>query len=164
MPKKIIPVFPNVFPWNELLLDGKIFAKTRNWNWGYRGPVLLYTSKGRVCKKVAKDYGLNQKDSHLGAIVGIGILENVRILKKREKEKLFKQFNPHVTKKDIYEYFHYGTDYGHILPGEFGFFFSNLKRLKNPIPFKYPAGAVLFCKISITPLIRKELQDIGINL
>ena len=55
MAPKTMPVFPNWFPYNDMMLDGHMKVgkwagvKTRSWEWNYRGLVLLYNS-GRTAK------------------------------------------------------------------------------------------------------------------
>jgi hypothetical protein len=162
---KTIPVFPNVFPWNELLLDEKIFAKTRDWNWKYRGPILLYTSRSRIDKITAELHNLDPKKYVLGAIVGVGNLIDVRELKLMEQVNLFRQFN-RTTKKEALDFYRYNYSEraNYALPMDFGFFFENLKHFETPIIFKYPSGPVRYYNLPITEFIEKELKKLGINI
>jgi len=162
---KTIPVFPNVFPWNELLLDGKIFAKTRNWDWKYRGLVLLYTSKGRIDKTTAEQHGFDPKQYPLGAIIGVGNLTNVKKLTLLEQVNLFRQFNK-TTKKEAHEFYHeeYSERSGYVLPMDYGFFFEDLKRFEPCIIFPYPPGSVRYYNFHITKFIEKELRKLGYNI
>ena len=66
-----IPAFPNWFPYNELLLTGKLSAKTRTWRWSHTGLTLLYTS-GSTAREVVEAHGLDPKDMPRGVLVGIG--------------------------------------------------------------------------------------------
>src|SRR3989344_5912337 len=81
-----LPVLPNSFPYNELLLTGKLRVgehegvKTRGWPmcvWKYRGPVLLYTSTS-THKLAAEAHGLNTDDFPRRVIVGVGQLVDIR--------------------------------------------------------------------------------------
>lgn len=129
-------IFPNNFPYNELLLDGKLLAKTRNWDTDYRGDVLLYTSK-RNATSVWQSYNMPPKNFAHSAIIGRGKLVDCRPLNHEERWKILKQFNPLATNDEL----EYGWDIIH--PMHYGFFFEDLVRFPKPVPFAWPAGAVL---------------------
>lgn len=156
--ERTIPTLPNSFPYNELLLERKLMAKTRSWPWKHRGLTLLYTSTS-TAKIVAKKYGLDPKALPRGVIVGCGELVDVRPLTDEEKDRLLLQFN-NATPEEAEEFGQFaGPDY--IAPLDIGFFFTNLKRFKNPIPFKPPKGAVTVFKVPLK-LVIKALKEIGV--
>lgn len=174
-----IPGWPNHFPYNDLLLDGKLFAKSRSRRWNHRGTVLLYTST-RVAKEVAFSHHIDPKTSPKGHIVGVGNLVDVRELTAEEGVKLTCQFcNVPVTDEDIKEflkryshfdwesalyflsgYFH--RDF-HTYVSTFGYFFEDLTRFPEPIPFKPPRGAVSVFKVPIE-LVADALKEIDFDL
>lgn len=142
---KGIPVFPNLFPYNELLLRGKLMCKSRNWAWNYRGPILLYTSS-RNEKSVCEAYGLDPKLFPHKQIVGRATLVDVRKLTRIEKNILTHQFNPDAKKECLEAYVSYGLGWwGAILPGDIGFFFEDVERLEEPASIDWPQGAVNLC-------------------
>ena len=148
--KKTIPAFPNVFPYNELLLTRALSAKTRTWRWNHTGLTLLYTSTG-TDKDVAKAHFLDPKDAPRGVLVGVGELIPVRGLTKQEHRKI------------IDEFYAQQFDARLIEPRNdlFRYKFQNLKRFKKPIPFKPPKGAMRTFKVPVS-LVRKSLREIGI--
>ncbi len=161
--EKTIPVFPNSFPYNELLLSGKLIAKTRSWVWKHRGPTLLYTSTS-TCIPVAFDYGLDPKAFPRCVIVGVGNLVDVRELNEKERRTLFLQFNPHAGKQDAKVFAKYNyADSEYILPCDYGFFFENIHRFETSVPFKPPKGAV---RIFNAPakLVTKQLEIAGVSI
>lgn len=142
-----IPIFPNLFPYNELLLQGKLMCKSRNWSWQYRGPILLYTS-GRNATSVCEAYGLKPKDFPHKAIVGRAMLVDVRELTKVEKSILAHQFNAKSVDAAIDDYIRFGNAWwlGDLIkPGQFGFFFEDIERLEEPVKIDWPRGAVNLC-------------------
>lgn len=155
-----LPGFPNAFPYNELLFDGKLMAKTRSWAWKHRGLVLLYTSTS-TSRVTAKAYGLDSKKYPRCVIVGVGELTDVRKLTREEEDKLFCQFN-NATPEEADEFGSFaGPSY--VAPLEFGYFFKNLQRFKEPVPFKPPKGAVSVFRVPIT-VVKKALQEIGVRV
>lgn len=163
---KTIPAFPNAFPYNELLLDGKLIAKTRDWVWAHRGLTLLYTST-RVHGSIARIHEMNPKDYPKKALVGVGNLIDVRPLTKRESRKLYSQFNNLrnfrgvsgrvLARKGIFVH-----DY--VSPLSIGFFFEegSLKRFKEPVPFDWPTGPVKPIGIPISK-VAAALRAVGIR-
>ena len=122
----IIKCLPNRYPYNQLLLTGKISAKTRTWKWKHEGLTLLYTSK-RKDNEIIEMHNLPFKFES-GVIVGYGYLQPVRLNTNKERAQIKKEFGngKHVsTGADSYRYE-----------------FKNLKRFKKPIPFISPPGAV----------------------
>src|SRR3989338_8661371 len=88
---KTIPAFPNSFPYNELLLTGKLSAKTRTWRWSHTGLTLLYTS-GSTAREVVEAHCLDPKDMPRGVLVGIGELLPVRECNSKEIRQIEKEF------------------------------------------------------------------------
>jgi|GEM_PF-2101746 len=159
-----LPVFPNVFPYNEFLLNGtlrlgRFGVKTRSWDWWkYRGPVLLYTSSKNHWP-AANAYDMNPADFPHRAIVGVGKLVNIRLLTGKEKDRITMQFNnwnrgqlQAMQRGDVFEQW--------IAPFEFGFFFENLRRFKAPVPFNWPPGPVQLNKAPLS-LVAKSLKEVG---
>ena len=158
-----LPVFPNWYPYNEMLLDGhlrvgKYAVKTRSWKWKYRGLVLLYNS-GRVAPQAVKAYRYRyeQNPSKHKIIVGIAELAEVRPLSNEEGRKMICNFNNYTMRKTkIWEAvlgldddpswpFWINSQQGHehiICPFPIGFFFKNAVRFETPVPFNWPAGPV----------------------
>ena len=164
-----IPVFPNWFPYNDMLLDGHLEVehktmaegtvhgvKTRSWNWDYRGPVLLYNS-GRTAREALEAYGYSDCSPMHRVIVGIGNLYDVRPLTDFEGVRMVANFNnirvPAVRQllEDL------GRKYGYegplmpfevhehtnlIAPLPIGFFFNWLDRFENPVSFRWPPGPI----------------------
>lgn len=153
-----LPVFPNIFPYNEMLLRGILrlgdFAvKTRSWYWDYRGLVLLYTS-GRVQREPAEAYDLDPKEFPRKAIVGVGELVDVRSLTQKELKVLTRQFNnikPGERKDPS------------IWPLPIGFFFKGLQRFTPPVSFNWPQGPVKPIFVPAT-LVAEELKKLGFSL
>src|SRR3989344_6057871 len=90
--RKTIPAFPNSFPYNELLLYGKLSAKTRTWRWGHTGLTLLYTSTS-TAHDVARAHGLDPKGTPRGVLVGVGELVSVRELTGVEAAQIEREFD-----------------------------------------------------------------------
>lgn len=160
-----IPILPNVFPYNEMLFRGILklngcSVKTRSWSWEHRGLTLLYTSLSRYHKIPAEAYDLNPEDFPRGAIVGVGNLVDVRELTVKEKFRLLCQFN-NATPKEAEEFGQFAGP-AYVGPFDIGFFFKDLKRFENAIPFTPPKGAVSVFK---TPVITvaKALNKVGID-
>lgn len=151
MKEKTIPVFPNVYPYNELLFSGRLSAKTRTWRWHHTGLTLLYTSR-RTEDSVVCAHGLekNAKEAPRMVLVGVGELQPVRELTGKESKQIYKEFRN--GKK---------TSWG---PGAEGYRyeFKNLKRFKRPVPFKPPRGAVRTFNVPIK-IVARALKDIGID-
>jgi hypothetical protein len=140
-----VPVFPNVFPYNELLMTGRLLAKTRDWDFKYRGPILLYTS-GRDEKLVCQGYKLNPKDFPHSRIVGKAKLVDVRPLTKEERWTITQQFNPLACDQDIHDYMFSGYRHENmVFPLMLGFFFEDIERLAEPVKIAWPRGAVTLC-------------------
>jgi hypothetical protein len=146
MPKeKTIPVFPNKFPWNELLFRGDLTAKTRNWYWKHVGWTLLYTSKSRMVYQAYSSYKLDPEKfkQTFGTIVGIGYLLPVRENTEEEKEILEYQF---VNGRNWID---------KVEAGIFRYEFDPVYRFVKPIPFTFPKGAV---RTTYAPISLVELQ------
>lgn len=144
-----IPAMPNWFPYNELLLSGKLSAKTRDWRWKHTGLVLLYTST-RVEPEVAQAYGLNLKDFQQGVLVGVGELLPVRENTEEEAIQIEREFA--------------NSDSNLIVQaGYYRYEFNNLKRFRKPIPFKPPRGAVTVFRVPVS-LVKEALEEIGVEI
>lgn len=146
-----IPLFPNWFPYNDLLLDGKLIAKSRSWTWKHRGLTLLYTSS-RVARSVAAAHGMDPKKYPRKAIVGVGDLIEVRPLNAREWRTLSRQFNNS-----------WAPDRQFVEPLPIGYFFENLRRFETPVPYSWPQGPVLPITIPAA-LVAGELHRLGIRI
>lgn len=144
-----IPAMPNSYPYNELLLSGKLSVKTRSWRWNHTGLTLLYTSTS-TARDVARAHGLDPKGAVRGIIVGVGHLVAVREITSRERKQIEKEFCN--GKPDV--------DVG---AAAFRYEFLNLLRFKDPIPFRPPQGAVRLFHVPV-PIVDKALKEIGISL
>lgn len=175
-----IPAFPNTFPYNELLLDGKLDingfgVKSRSWAWKHRGLVLLYTS-GRVDWTVAEAYGLDPKEYPRGMIVGAAELVDVRRLTKDEIKALVCRFNNTEWEKirrcvclypncdgDYFCGVHYASPRPVVVPYHLGFFFKNLVRFEQSVPFAWPMGAVRNTNVPVA-VVAAALKRVGIRI
>lgn len=162
--KSTIPAFPNAFPYNELLLDGKLIAKTRSWVWAHRGLTLLYTST-RVHGSVARAHEMDSKAYPKKAIVGVGNLVDVRPLTKREMRKLYSQFNnvPNLRKVSDRALRRTGIFvHDYVSPLPIGFFFTDLKRFDEPVSFDWPTGPVKPIGVPVSK-VAAALKAVGIR-
>lgn len=124
-----------------MLLRGQRQFETRNWNWKYRGLILLYTSSTDV-KVVAQAYGYNPNDFPHQMIVGRAVLTNVRELTDKERARALRQLNPGISNIEVGDYIRYGiSEENRIYPADFGFFFKDLFRI-GPKKVSYPRGAI----------------------
>lgn len=145
---KTIPAFPNSFPYNELLLSGKLSAKTRTWRWGHTGLTLLYTSTS-TARDVARAHGFDPRSAPRGILVGVGELLPVRELTNKEAMQIGGEFDN-------------GTGTVRIGFGGWRYEFKNLRRFKQPVPFKPPQGAVRLFNVPIS-VVAKALKQIGVS-
>ncbi len=152
-----VPAFPNMYPYNELLLDGRLSAKTRSWRWKHRGLTLLYTSS-RAEHEVAFAYGLEVRGFAKGVIVGCGDLVDVRELTKGERIDLFRQFNNFRSRSEARRKIDGMGNF--IWPLPIGFFFDGLTRFGTPVPFKPPQGAVRTFRVPLD-LVEGQLRKSG---
>lgn len=146
---RTIPALPNTFPYNELLLSGKLSAKTRNWRWSHTGLTLLYTSTN-TAHNVARAHGLNPKDAPRGVLVGIGELVPVRELTCKEANQIEREFangNPNVF----------------VSAGAYRYEFKNLRRFKKPVPFKPPQGVVRLFNVPVS-VVNEALKEAGVGI
>jgi hypothetical protein len=133
-----VPVFANRAPWYELVLRGKRQVKTLGFNWKYRGPILLYTSKDRTDDWGLYEYqashrglkSLKMVDIPRGCIVGTATVVDVVPSLVFEFEEKYHEF---YVKDDV---LHDSLGQSHVV------ILANAKRFKRPIPFKPPQGAV----------------------
>ncbi|HBC44554.1 MAG: hypothetical protein UX01_C0013G0007 [Candidatus Collierbacteria bacterium GW2011_GWB2_45_17] len=135
-----IPVLPQKFPYNEMLLRGQRQFETRNWSWSYRGSILLYTSSTNV-RSVCQGYGYDPKEYPHQMIVAKAVLTDVRVLTKKEIALAFRQLNPGISNMEVSDYIRYGIMEDRIFPADLGFFFAELTRIK-PAEVDYPRGAI----------------------
>ena len=133
MAQKTIPALPNSYPYNELLLSGKLSAKTRSWRWKHTGLTLLYTSTSTV-REVAEAHGLEEeaKVAPRMVIVGCGELVTVRKNTSAELRQLANEFLNHQFVARMVD----------PLDPSFRYEFKNLLRFRTPVPFRPPQGAV----------------------
>lgn len=165
-----LPAFPNVIPFNEMILRGKLSVggneqvKTRNRKWNYRGIVLFYTS-GRTVYGIVSPRLTKIAEQNKGKLVGVGMLVDVRELTTNEKVALYKKFNPKAKLSDVRSYKIFGMDEREwrVTPQNYGFFFLNVKRFKKSIPFKWPQGAITTAKVP-TQLVAKALKEIDYKI
>lgn len=160
------PALAFVFPYHEMLLRGLLKVegydgvKTRSSNWNYRGPVLLYTSKGKYHKVPARAYNLNPNEFPSGAIVGVVNIVDSRQLNWHEKIQITQNFN-RVNSRAAEEML-LGTDGDYVTPLPIGVFLTKIKRFKKPVPFKPKPGAIGIMRVPIK-LVAKALREVGIN-
>ncbi len=128
---------PNSYPYNELLLSGKLSAKTRNWKWSHTGLTLLYTSHS-VASNIVRAHNLPTKHK-VGVIVGYGMLEPVRENTEQELDSLESQF------------YNFNLDaWDGVWAGQYRYEFSKLTRLPEPIPFKPKPGSVRVLRVPLS--------------
>ncbi len=149
---KTIPALPNHYPYNELLLRGKLSAKTRDWRWSHTGLTLLYTSTGTSDGVVAA-HGLQKeaKKAPRMVLVGVGELQPVRKLTQKEGAQIYREFRNGKQ-----------TTWGPGT-GNYRYEFKNLRRFKNPVPFRPPQGAVRLFHVPVA-LVARELRRVGTQL
>lgn len=177
-----IPLFPNSFPYNDMLFDkhlrvGKYAGvKTRSWNWSYRGPILFYNST-KTAPRAVQAWGYKNTPDRHRVIIGIGNLVDVRDLTVDEAKQMLANFNNKPLdeigrmvrdlKKElgcdeeeiIYEFYVFGP---YIAPFRNGLFFKNLKRFKTPVPFDWQPGPQKPQRIPLS-LVSNTLKEIGID-
>ncbi|HUZ92477.1 MAG TPA: hypothetical protein VNG29_00570 [Candidatus Paceibacterota bacterium] len=175
-----LPVLPNVFPYNEMLFrnilvlengeHGLCGVKSRSWNYHYRGPILLYTSKSRMHFWPADRYDIELEKGMLGAIVGIGDLVDVREFTRAENVKMESMFNKiELSQDELRRFARVGCIGGKkrslvdITPYYLGFFFKNLRRFGSPIPFNFRRGSIRLDQAPIS-LVVDALRKIRFDL
>lgn len=163
---KTLPALAFVFPYHEMLMRnllsvGDFQVKTRSSNWHYRGPVFLYTSRGRYHRAPAQAHRLNPNEFPTGAIVGVATVVDSRPLTGSEKFQMVRNFNnmSHDTVVDIV-LGRYEGDYVEPLP--IGVFLTDIKRFKTPVPFKPKPGAIGIMRVPLK-VVAKALKEIGMN-
>lgn len=144
-----LSALPNQFPYNEMLFDGKLRlgnyrVKTRSYDPGFRGPVLLYTS-GRTAHHIARAHDYNPRDYVRPAIVGVGDLKDVRRLNDKEFESLLLQFNNTTLVDSV------AQAYDGPLP--YGLFFQRLKKFPEPIEFTAESGPVRMVRVPLDKIV-----------
>ncbi|MBX4190332.1 hypothetical protein KW791_03510 [Candidatus Parcubacteria bacterium] len=174
-----IPVFPNWYPYNDMLLDGRLdigqkSVKTRSYDWNYRGPVLLYNSLRREPLAMrAYGYGPNKNNHRM--IVGMAHLTEVRLLTRGEIRKMICNFNninkgeleKLIKKFKLADYPQWIHNYGsYISPFQFGYFFENPTRFEKPVPFNWPSGPVkpIYIHPARYPRLYEQLLTAQVNL
>ena len=153
-----LPVFPNWYPYNDMLLDGHLRVgdygvKTRSYDWDYRGPVLLYNS-GRTAWHCVNVYDYPRGGEHHGIIVGVADLVLVRELTERELLKMECNFN-NLTLRQVKA----DSTLSRVWPYPFGYFFVNTKRFRKHVPFNWPPGPVkpIYTNIRSNSLLGQQL-------
>ncbi len=159
-----LPVFPNWYPFNDMLLDGRLMVgergvKTRSYDWKYRGPVLLYNS-GRTVNHCVRAYDYPKGHDRHRIIVGVAHLEEVRELTWRELRTMERNFN-NLTSRQVRLY----PWRAEIYPLPVGYFFTRMKRFTKPVPFGWPAGPVkpIFTTIESRSELARQLRVVGIR-
>lgn len=159
------PALAFVFPYHEMAMqdllkvDGLYNVKTRRSNWNYRGPVLLYTSKGRYHHVPAMAYGLNPHNFPRGVIVGVANVVDSRLLTQNERLQMLCNFNK-ITLAQAEKISSWTDEYIEPLP--FGVFLGGIKRFKKPVPYKPKPGAIGIMRVPVK-LVAKALKEVGIN-
>lgn len=159
-----LPVLSDWFPFSDMLLDnymrvgGYAGVITKNWGWDYRGWVLFYNSY-ETFTQCARAYGYQDRPDCHGVIVGIGKLVEVREITIRERFIMAGKYNnwsPRLIKKLIV------LEANHVRPFDIGFFFQNLRRFKEAVPFKRPPkserSGSIFPKVKINSKIRRQIE------
>lgn len=161
------PALAFVFPYHEMLLRGLLKVdehdgvKTRSGNWNYRGPVLLYTSKGRYHRIPTESYKLDPTKFPIGAIVGVATIVDSRPLTGKEKMQMLQNFNN--ISFDNAVNISLGTyPYDYVEPLPIGVFLKDIKRFKKPVPFKPKPGAIGIMRVPVK-LVSKALKEVGID-
>lgn len=185
-----LQVIPYLFPWYELLLSGKLTIKAANgeflavktglWPRKHRGWTLFYHSKSRIADMVAARHKLNPRDYTLGVLVGVGWLEDSRVMTPEERYALALKFNAYSEGKyrkywkdrkidvrnfDVETKLEFEPSDWVAKPYPVGNFYlpATLKKFKNPIPIKYPSGAVTGTHLIVTPDIQRALKEVGVE-
>lgn len=171
--------------------SGKFGVKTGSTPKKHRGWVGFYNSKARVRKEIVERHGIDPKNLNLGMLVGVGYLDDSRELTPDEQYQWYlrankisdKDFNSMYRRRmkwdpkelDITEKLHFFYDMLHDFIGEslviagpmdVGHFYrpDSLKIFLEPIPIKYPPGAVTGTKIAISPNILQAIRKVGVKL
>ncbi len=171
-----------------MMLDGHLKVnrwegiKTRNWEWNYRGPVLFYNSL-RTAKPAVEAYKYVDSHSQHKVIIGVGELLDVRPLTHKEALQMVCNFNnmspekveeilqqngftsEPIDEEDfvnsvLFDFYEFGP---YIAPFDTGFFFKNLKRFKESVPFNWPPGPIkpIFTKIVPGSKLHRQLKQLG---
>lgn len=148
---EFLSAFPNQFPYYELLLEGKLSAKTREWKWNHIGWTLFYTSKSRQVTHVMRVHNIKLDDfrNTLGCLVGVGYLLPVRANTQKEIRQIEREFNGRGPKE--------------IFAGWARYEFKPFYRFDKAIPFSPPRGAVTTFKVPVE-LVRPELRKLNIQI
>lgn len=189
MKSRGIPVFPNWFPYNDMLLDGRLGVgpyagvKTRNWDWTYRGLVLLYNSL-RTAQPAVAAYQYQDGPLRHKVIIGAAELVNVRPLTFAEALQMVCNFNNlspekvnrvlgengfslegdgDISGSPLFYFYEFGP---YVAPLEIGFFFRNVKRFRDAVPFHWPPGPIkpIFTKVTRGSRLHTALSRVGISV
>ncbi len=184
--KWMIPVFPNWFPYNNMVFDGHLKVgkyagvKTRSWQWDYRGPVLFYNSL-RTEKRATQVYEYENDRREHKVIIGIADIVESRPLTIDEAKQMLANFNNmplasveqiiknlrkegYFLDEIIYNFYDFGP---YVAPYRgFGFFFQNLRRFETYVPFNWPSGPVkpIFINTKENPQLVKQLKLVGYDI
>src|SRR3989344_2838450 len=175
-----IPVFPNWFPFNDMVFDGHLkvgkyaAVKTRKWQWKYMGPVLFYNTLRTAQVELDRYPKYQNVPANRKTIIGIAEIVESRPLTTEEAKQMLANFNNHKLVKIeieleetaaatgqsveqiIYDFWKFGP---FVAPFRIGFFFQNLKRFEKPIPFNWPSGPIkpIFTDVNQNPALKKQI-------
>lgn len=160
---RLVPVFPNWYPFNDMLIDGHLrigmfSVKTRSYDWKYRGLVLLYNS-GRTMTSCRDAYKYPKDEGPRFMIIGAAELVVVRLLTRDELRLMRGNFN-NLTPAKMRAH----PELVKVVPFKFGYFFTAAVRFKNPVPFEWKPGPMRPIFTSIVPgsMLETELLASGI--
>lgn len=165
---------------------GDFAVKTGSRQRKHRGWVGFYNS-GRVARGVAEQHGLDHNQPHR-VLLGVGDLADSREMTPEERYELTLGFN-NMSEVDFYSLCRSRLGIRHperiprdfrydwlttvwpsppvlVIPMHFGHFYrpESLRRFKQPVPFNYPAGPVQGTTVPLTPMVRKALAEVGVEL
>ena len=131
-------------PWATLVMLGDKRIETRSWQTPYRGWIAIHAAKGfpgrakalmgqepfqTALRRGGYPAGHPKSDNCLprGAILGFALLHRVgEIIRRSDGAVMVRSAEMEITGAEL--------DFGNYTPGRFGWRFSNLYRLPEPIP------------------------------
>ena len=179
-----IPVFPNWFPFNNMVFDGHLkvgkyaAVKTRKWQWNYRGPLLFYNTLRTAQVALDRYPKYRNIPPNRKTIIGIAEIVDSRPFTIDEAKQMLANFNNHKLVKIeielaetafatelsieeiIYNFYEFGP---FVAPFKIGFFFQNPQRFENPLPFNWPSGPIkpIFIDVNKYPALKKQIAVAG---
>ena len=164
-----LAALPNKFPFQYMLLDGilklgKFGVKTRSGDNVETGLHLLYSSSNRMTPAIQSYPQYRDSEEYPSpALVGVGEVEEVRLLDDDEALKLLFQFNNSTDEEEIRSRFQY------IYPCDYGLFFQGLKKFEKPVEFKASGGPVSEIRVpraqrKVIGELKEQLQQAGLTL